>query len=236
MTNKWTEYQEKDFSTRGAEIASTSLNCSRVKIALSYVGKNKKVLDLGCNDGAITEEVARRGNDVLGVDLEKVITIAREKHTNLNFTSFDISESFPINDEEYDVIIATEIIEHIVDDIFFLQECYRILKKRGKLIISTPNVAFIRDRIRLLFGKYCEGDTHVRMYTFKTLHEKVMNVGFEIYDEKGYEYDAGGNFFYNARRRGRWYILEKILPKTFKAGIVLCALKPPHAVINCIDH
>ena len=62
-------------------------------------------------------------------------------------------ESCPAIDEEFDVIIAADIIEHIVDTDEFVKEIYRILRPDGWLIVTTPNLAFWLSRIRLLLGK-----------------------------------------------------------------------------------
>lgn len=219
MTNeRWIRYQEEDFTSKGADISSRSLGATRVKLALKYIEKNEKVLDLGCNDGAITNEIAKKGNDVLGVDLEEVIEkVAKKKYPHLKFVAHDLSQKFPWTDGSFDVIVALELIEHIPDDDLFLQECFRILKKGGKLILSTPNAAYFLFRAMLLFGKFHEFSRHIHYYTFETLIKKLKHARFKIFDVKGAEYNTGPK---------KWYYIEKILPKTFKAGIVACMIKP----------
>ena len=178
MLDRWVTKQQADFVGRGADIASRSLNVSRVNIALEFVGTNKKVLDLGCNDGAIANRIRNMGNYVLGVDLPEVTKIAERKNPGIEYVSCDLSEGLPFEDEEFDVVVALELIEHLVDDEFFLNECNRVIRKGGKLIISTPNVAFIRNRAWLLFGKFMKDNLHFHLYTFKELRGKLRAAGF----------------------------------------------------------
>lgn len=210
----WTKYQERDYSTAGAHEASTSVkkDASRMVAVLKEIKSKEKVLDLGCNDGGLTDKIAKRGNEVLGVDLPRVIEIAKKKYPSLKFLAFDLSQEFPWGDNSFDLIVAPEIIEHMVDDILFLKRCYRVLKKGGRLILTTPNMAYVRTRMRLLRGKYSEGETHIHQYTFATLRRRLEECGFKIIKEKGLEYNTSPDF---------WYRLERILSKTFKCGIFI---------------
>jgi len=82
-----------------------------------------------------------------------------------------------------DIIIAGEIIEHIYNTYKFLEECSRIIKKGGFLILTTPNLCSFKNRLKVLFGKlpeYCaepmnyEGfERHIIDFNFETL-EKIM--------------------------------------------------------------
>lgn len=131
MEKSWSEIQEKVYSTRGADEATRGLESDAVKFLLKYVGSNKKVLDLGCNDGAVCNVLHERGNDVVGVDLEKLVQIARKNHPHLKFVTADLSHISPFKDNAFDAIYASEILEHIPDDKLFLKECYRVLVSGG---------------------------------------------------------------------------------------------------------
>lgn len=217
---KWLEIQEKTYSTRGADEATRGLESDSVKFLLKCVESNKKVLDLGCNDGAVCNVLNERGNDVVGVDLEKLVQIARKNHPHLRFVTADLSHRFPFEDNAFDAIYASEILEHIPDDKLFLKECYRILVSEGKLIITTPNKFYIRDRIYMVFGKEWRDpirdiDTHIHFYVSKTIKKLLKHVGFQVKEEKGLEY----------KQSKVWYPLERILPKTFKSRIMILASK-----------
>ena len=63
-------------------------------------------------------------------------------------------EACPVKNERYDVIIASEIIEHVFDTDFFIEELKRILKPNGRIIITTPNMHFAANRLLFLMGKF----------------------------------------------------------------------------------
>jgi len=59
----------------------------------------------------------------------------------------------PFENNYFDFVFAGEIIEHLFDSRFFLKEVHRVLKINGYLILSTPNLARIDDRLKFLLGK-----------------------------------------------------------------------------------
>ena len=76
------------------------------------------------------------------------------KKKGINVKIHDISKGLPYDSGYFDAIFAGEIIEHMTDDMFFLAECKRILKKNGILLLTTPNLVSLRNRIRKLFGPF----------------------------------------------------------------------------------
>lgn len=205
------------YSIKGSSESTEAVKkqSSRVVAIMEHIGHGEKIIDLGCNDGGLSKEIADRGNEVISVDLPEVIKIARAKYPTLNFVAFDLSEEFPWADNSFDVAVASEILEHMIDDVTFLRSCHRILKKGGRLLLTTPNIAYIRNRIRLLRGKYSERDVHVRDYTFDTVRRKVETAGFKVIQEQPVRRDNASPF---------WYYLECFLSKTFASGIFICAI------------
>jgi predicted SAM-dependent methyltransferase len=227
--------QSVHFATEATEAASKSVGGDRVERVNNYIRDNEVVLDVGCNDGAIAEMMRKKTPFVFAADFPEVIAIAKKKFKTLSCLGFDASRKFPIADKSVDAVTASEIIEHIVDDVAFLKECYRVLKPGGKLIISTPNFGFIRDRIWLLKGYYQDNPMHVHLYTFDNIRLKFQAVGFVNLIEEGYHYNLNSNGIWSnfrqhwkmiGRQHALWFLLENILPKTFKAGIVICAHRP----------
>ena len=65
----------------------------------------------------------------------------------------DLESRFPYPEEFFDIVHAGEAIEHLYDTDSFVQECRRVLKKGGKLIITTPNTLSLPRRILYFFGR-----------------------------------------------------------------------------------
>ncbi len=215
--DKWIKQQEVVYSTKGSSESTEAVKrqSCRVVAVMEHIRSGEKIIDLGCNDGGLSKEIADRGNEVISVDLPEVIKIARAKYPTLSFIAVDLSQEFAWEDNSFDVAVASEIVEHMIDDIAFLQNCHRILKKGGRLLLTTPNVAYIRNRIRLLRGKCSERDVHAHDYTFDSLGRKVKRAGFKIIQEQPVRRD-------NANPS--WHYLECFLPKTFASGIFICAI------------
>jgi len=122
---------------------------------LKDVSHNSKVLDVGCGRGYFTKHFVVNGNKVLGIDYSKnAIEFAQNNFGNesLLFEVLDVVDLIEKKDE-FDVVIANNLIEHIENPNAFLRECHRILKPDGFLIISTPNLYSFRNIISIIFKK-----------------------------------------------------------------------------------
>lgn len=149
----------------------------RIQTLMRLAGdlKNKTVLDLGASKITISEKAKAKKIITLDISDEKEMTIK----CDLN------EDKIPLEDNSVDLILAGELIEHIPNTLFFLSECKRILKKNGFLVLSTPNICCLKDRIRMLLGalpgqcarfsrkgedKY---ETHVRDFNLEEITEAL---------------------------------------------------------------
>lgn len=135
----------------------------------NWIGKGKKILDLGCRDGTLTRFFAE-GNDVIGVDIDRyALEIAQEK-LKIKTLWMDLNQEFISASGEFDVVVACEVMEHIFFTEPFLENIFRVLKPGGIFIGSVPNAFRLKNRIKFLFGKEFETDaTHVHMYSHDSL-------------------------------------------------------------------
>ena len=122
----------------------------------------------------------------------------------------------PFPDNSFDLIVAGEIIEHIYNTDFFVQEIHRLLKPKGRLLISTPNIASLGRRLYLLLGispllednLAREGTAgHVRYFTFNRLNKLITDNKFRL---KSFTSDV-----VNLSKTGSFgsTLLAKILPQ-----------------------
>jgi 2-polyprenyl-3-methyl-5-hydroxy-6-metoxy-1,4-benzoquinol methylase len=136
-------WQKEAKSFRGVKYGSPSLEWTsglehRLVLMKKMVDfKEKKVLDVGCGIGMFLEQFKNLGARVFGVDVDtEKINIAKK-----NFKTVYVSkaEKLPFQKNIFDLILLHEVIEHVDDDKQTIQECFRVLKKGGKLIIFAPN-------------------------------------------------------------------------------------------------
>jgi SAM-dependent methyltransferase len=140
----------------------------------------RRALDLGCGDGAFTAELERAGTHVIGADVAKAaLERARARHPGLDFRLIDPEGPWPFEDNSFELVWASEVIEHVADTARWLSEVRRVLAPRGRLLLTTP----AHGRLRLLVGgieRYSEplGD-HLHLYTRRSLYGLLDEFGFE---------------------------------------------------------
>lgn len=170
----------------------------RLNKTLAFVGDVKgKMLDVGCGNGEFTELFKMPGREIFGIDIvKKNVESAKAKGINAQVCNLS-SEKLPFKDKEFDIVLCSEVIEHIYDTEEFARELRRVLKDDGKLIISVPNIACWYNRGVLFLGYmpcYIEsGSTksfgtpfgmgvtgHVKAFTKQSLIELLEDADFKI--------------------------------------------------------
>jgi len=158
----------------------------------------KRILDLGCSRGMLLERFRRyEGVELVGVELDpddRREAEARGIHVDefqINvFEDGQITARLPYAESSFDVVLAAEIIEHIVDTQGFVAEIHRVLRPAGAVFFSTPNILWWKYRLDLLLGRYPDplehrlhygvDFGHVRTFTPRLLRELVEDAGFEV--------------------------------------------------------
>lgn len=93
-------------------------------------GQGKKILDIGCREGAQSKYFESLGYEVVSVDVEKIYD---------KCIVVDCDKALPWENETFDVIWSSEVIEHLINPKASLLEARRVLKKDGLLVYTTPN-------------------------------------------------------------------------------------------------
>lgn len=145
---------------------------------INRVGSGKKVLNLGGIAKEEKEKIEKNKNKVVDVDF-----FDRGSDIIAN-----LEHGIPQKDNSYDIVIAGEIIEHMTNPIFFVAECWRVLKENGRLILTTPNICGIKSRIYMIFGKLpsnCANaySSHLKDFNVGLLKRIVKECGFNIREE-----------------------------------------------------
>ena len=151
-----------------------------------------RVLDMGCGAGRHAFEMFRRGADVVAFDqdgdeLAGVLDLfgaMREAGEVPPGAEADIKQgdalSLPFADEEFDRIVAAEVLEHIPDDTTAIAELVRVLRPGGTIAVSVPR--WLPERICwALSDAYHQNEGgHVRIYTGHELVQKLQDAGLRF--------------------------------------------------------
>ena len=143
----------------------------RSQLFKEWMGKNKKVLDMGCRDGILTRHFIEH-NEVTGLDIDKQALEACRENLKIETKWADFSLQIPISTSSFDVVVAGEVIEHLPYPEITIAEISRILKPEGLFIGSVPNSYHLKNRLRVLKGRLIDYDqTHLRAYNVMLLRQ-----------------------------------------------------------------
>lgn len=203
----------------------------RVEKGARFVPRVDKLLDVGCGDGVITYFVNNKVKEIYGIDNSK-IRLAKAKKLGIHAKLVNLdTQKIPYKANFFDAITCLDVIEHVYDPQRLANELSRVLKKKGRLILSTPNIRFSDHLYSLIFkgifpktsldSELYDGG-HIHFFTYKDIHLLLINAGFsKIVDEE----------IINKNRRG-WkgqlvrMILGKKLMREFRTpGILVIAEK-----------
>jgi 2-polyprenyl-3-methyl-5-hydroxy-6-metoxy-1,4-benzoquinol methylase len=156
-------YAEHNRTERGAGFVFA--RPEREVLFRRYVGgPGRRVLDLGCRDGTLTETYAE-GNDVVGVDADRE-ALAEAARLGIETVWADLDQPLDLPDASFDVVVAGELLEHLRDPQQLVREARRVLRPGGTFVASVPNAYRLKGRVLFLFGRPPENDpTHLQMFS-----------------------------------------------------------------------
>ena len=166
-----------------------------------------RVLDMGCGAGRHAFEIYRRGADVVALDqnVAELETVAQtfaamregaEVPTGARaVTRAGDALALPFDDGEFDHVIASEVLEHIPDDVAAIGELRRVLKPGGTIAVSVPR-RWPERICWALSDEYHEVEGgHVRIYDPKDLAAKLTATGLRL-DGRGYAHSLHSAYWW----------------------------------------
>jgi 2-polyprenyl-3-methyl-5-hydroxy-6-metoxy-1,4-benzoquinol methylase len=162
------------------------------RLVQKLAGANQEILDLGCGDGTLSNELRINGNRVTGVDLapEPRSPEAFERYLSANLDDGMGPALEQLEGKRFDRVLLLDILEHLKDPELLLRQSREALAPRGQLIVSVPNVANLSVRVMLLFGRFDYTSrgildrTHLHFFTRKTARQMLEASGYEILDQR----------------------------------------------------
>jgi SAM-dependent methyltransferase len=159
-----------------------------------------RVLDMGCGAGRHAFEMYRRGGDVIAFDQDadelagvlELFGAMKEAGEVPEGAEADIKEgdalALPFADDEFDRIVAAEVLEHVPADIQAIGELVRVLRPGGTIAVSVPRWLPEIINWKLSDDSHNVEGGHIRIYTDKELVDKLTKAGLEF---EGKDYAHG---------------------------------------------
>lgn len=148
---------------------------------------SSRVLDLGCGNGWLSAWLAGQGAEVIGVDpSESGVAMARQAHPQLRFEQLtpDPSILVDLGTPPFDLVLSTEVVEHVLQPRKWAAAAWSALKPGGLLICSTPYHGYLKNLVLAATGKMYAHFTvlwdggHIKFWSRTTLSTLLFEQGF----------------------------------------------------------
>ncbi len=169
--------------------------------------REREILDVGCGEGALAKELTLRGKSVVGIELDPgKASLARENCRHViqgDAEDLQTVEAVRAVQSSFDLILFSEILEHVRRPEEVLRSFLPLLKPSGVVVAVVPNVAFYKTRLTLLRGEWnyaSEGildRTHLRFLTKKSLKTLFEGTGLTIQTLIATHYSRRFSFLYD---------------------------------------
>ena len=183
----------RDYGWSSANYPRSQLHVHDAILAAMQSRMPCSVLDLGCGNGFLAGRLADLGCEVVGVDPdEKGIQIASKTYPKVRFVREDAA-SLRVNDvgRTFDVVVSSEVIEHLFDPIDMVGAAYRLLAPAGLFIVSAPYHGYLKNLVLALGGRWDSHHTtlrsggHIKFWSVRTLTQLLESNGFQVVSWKG---------------------------------------------------
>lgn len=203
-------------------------------VARLVTEKDHDILDIGCGHGEMARHLSALGKRLIGVDREATCHKTAEPHYEKMIVG-DIEDMETLKvltslGRRYDLILFSEILEHLVHPEKTLEELRVLLRPHGAIIVVLPNVAFYKTRWMLLLGQWRYREegildrTHLNFFTLESAQELLQKAGFRIEDSRFTHYSQRFAFLYD--RLTKWW------PHLFAEQFVMRAISEKNVTEN----
>jgi len=195
------------------------------------IADNQRVLEMGYGEGNFTEKLVSDGirSDIVeGAEL--LVNEARSKYGSRVGIYHSMFNEF-VPEEKYDVVLATNILEHVEDPVSVLRCIHNWLNPDGKVLITVPNSESLHRRLAVLMDLQPALDTlsprdhivgHLRVYSSDSLNADIIEAGFDIAEEVGFTLKVLPNSMMSEWPENLCLAMHDIspqLPRNFTANI-----------------
>lgn len=153
----------------------------------ALLGTGQRLLDVGCGNGVVAGLGMSRFGGVYGCDLaEQALHEAARRGVRSVCADLNVG-ALPYHDDAFDCVTCLEVIEHVVDPSRLLRELHRVLRPKGQLLLTTPNIRYFRNILTLIVkgefphtttDTFVWGGGHLHYFTRKDLAHLFGEAGF----------------------------------------------------------
>ena len=167
----------------------------RYRIILDLIGAHMRVLDAGCG----STQMLNGAPQIVGMDLQhkKLRFMRRAGRRLVNASTFDL----PFKRESFDVVVSSQVIEHIPEEDQVFEELDRVLAPGGMLIVGTVDYGRpwwpMIEKAYAFFQPRGYADEHITRYTFDKLKQRLEGMGYVL---ETYRYIMAGEMILQARK------------------------------------
>ena len=149
--------------------------------------KGDKVLDVACGSGVVSHKCVEKGAFVYGIDIN-INAIEYANGKNIDNSTFLVADAqnLPFKSGYFDAVICCEVIEHLHNPEFMIDEVSRVLKENGKICVFTPNSRSLWSIIEYVWDKFGKGrnygETHLKIFNMSEMKKTLYD--YELYCSK----------------------------------------------------
>ncbi len=160
----------------------------RVTVISLLAGDEKRILDVGCNDGSFGNHLKslRPGVEVVGIEADPDQALKASQVLDKVVVGY-FPDCLSQIDGKFDAISFNHVLEHLADPWGALQACTTVLNPGGRVVGEVPNIRYYEPILELVFrGRWTYQDTgildrtHLRFFTRSSLRDLLHDSGFEV--------------------------------------------------------
>lgn len=179
-----------EFEWRSEDAANGASGEKLTDVFVSLVRKidgAQSICDLGCGNGHIAGKLASLGYQVTGIDASRSgIRIAQRAYPNVSFIEAMVDRALIERDtiNEFDLVISSDVIEHLYRPSDLLEAAFALLKPGGHVLIGTPYHGYLKNLALALSGRMdahfaaLHDGGHIKFFSIKTLSQLMLAHSF----------------------------------------------------------
>jgi 2-polyprenyl-6-hydroxyphenyl methylase/3-demethylubiquinone-9 3-methyltransferase len=188
-----TAYSEYGFDSADAPHTARYLLPPILELA-GELPAGTRVLDVGCGNGYFLGQFLRRGCVGVGIDLSETgIAIARDAYPQARFEVLAADDALldSLREAPFDIVLSTEVVEHLYDPRAYARGCLTALKPGGRFICSTPYHGYLKNLVIAAAGKWDSHASplwdggHIKLWSRESLSTLFVETGFQNLQFRG---------------------------------------------------